>query len=764
MKASHQWLALGQLSRWMQAPKSVKRQKRRPMMDLLEPRCLLTASISEFITQPGGIISVEPLGIARGSEGNIWFTELHASKIGMINPTDPNHTVNALADGMPAGASPQSITSGPNGDLYFTESGATGFGNAIGLIDPSQPITQNNPPFTGTPGHMITAGSGPFGIASSDGKLWFTQTFSGQIGVLDPNTGAIDEISSTAANPFNINGFQSTITAGPNGNLWFTEQGAIATLNPGTGSITQVTLPTPNGTQVPFAITTGPDGNIWFVESDSASSAVGVIYTATLNGVAHTEVKEFAAPAGYHLGGITAGPDNNIWVTLSSTSGSAGQIGFVNVNLTDPTQDTFGSTIPIPTQGQAGGVLAVPNPAGIVAGPDGNLWFADFAGAVGVVNLNVQPHFVVSTAPPSSVTAGAGFGFTVTAEYGSGIVDTLFNGNVTVSLVNIPSGGSTTFGGGSLTVSAVHGVATFSGLSLNKAATGYTLQASASGTNAPAPAITSGLNVVAAAATKLTLTSQPPASIGTDTGFGFAVAAEDQFGNVATTYSGTVTVTVTTDAGGAGTKLSGTRMLNISPASATPGIATFSGLSLNNLGTGYKLGVNSSPALATATTNAFDVTVPVTPPPPPPPPPVPPPPPTITGESVVVTRKLNKKHKPVGKAILTGYTITFSTAMDQGSLANRANYQVALKVIKKVKVGKKKVSKTVLQPIGFSVSTVTSNSVTLKLAGNQKFPNGGQITIIAAPPSGVDNTSHVFLAQNGILAISPKGTRITRVS
>ena len=135
------------------------------------------------------------------------------------------------------------------------------------------------------------------------------------------------------------------------------------------------------------------------------------------------------------------------------------------------------------------------------------------------------------------------------------------------------------------------------------------------------------------------------------------------------------------------------------------------------------------------------------------------------GESVVINQKFNKKHKPIGKATLSGYTITFSTAMDQTALANHANYQVALKVIKKVKVGKKKVSRrTVLQPIGFSVSQVTSNSVTLKLAGNQKFPKGGQITVIAAPPGGVDNTSHVFLAHNGILTISPAGKRITLVS
>ena len=72
-------------------------------------------------------------------------------------------------------------------------------------------------------------------------------------------------ISSTTANPFNITGFQSMITLGSDGNLWFTESGAIAILNPATGAIKQVPLPTTNGAQTPLAITAGPDGNIWFV-------------------------------------------------------------------------------------------------------------------------------------------------------------------------------------------------------------------------------------------------------------------------------------------------------------------------------------------------------------------------------------------------------------------------------------------------------------------------------------------------------------------
>ena len=48
----------------------------------------------------------------------------------------------------------------------------------------------------------------------------------------------------------------------------------------------------------------------------------------------------------------------------------------------------------------------------------------------------------------------------------------------------------------------------------------------------------------------------------------------------------------------------------------------------------------------------------------PPPPPVPP---VITGEHAIFTRKTNKKGKPTGKPILTGFELDFSTPLDQGT-------------------------------------------------------------------------------------------------
>jgi hypothetical protein len=63
----------------------------------------------------------------------------------------------------------------------------------------------------------------------------------------------------------------------------------------------------------------------------------------------------------------------------------------------------------------------------------------------------------------------------------------------------------------------------------------------------------------------------------------------------------------------------------------------------------------------------------------------------------------------------------------------------------------------VLEPVPFTITGVTSNSVTLKPAGNQKFPKGGKIVINTSTPSGVTSSSGVSLRGSGVIAITPGG-------
>ena len=57
------------------------------------------------------------------------------------------------------------------------------------------------------------------------------------------------------------------ITAGPDGNLWFTEESVnqIGTINPDDARDHRVSHPRTGRT--PGRITAGPDGNLWFTES-----------------------------------------------------------------------------------------------------------------------------------------------------------------------------------------------------------------------------------------------------------------------------------------------------------------------------------------------------------------------------------------------------------------------------------------------------------------------------------------------------------------
>ena len=90
---------------------------------------------------------------------------------------------------------------------------------------------------------------------------------------------------------------------------------------------------------------------------------------------------------------------------------------------------------------------------------------------------------MVTTTPPTSVTANAPFGLTVTAEDGSGNIATTYTGPVTLVLSGGTSGAEL---GGTVTGNAVNGVAAFTGLTIDTAGTGYTLTAS-SGTLTSAP-------------------------------------------------------------------------------------------------------------------------------------------------------------------------------------------------------------------------------------------------------------------------------------
>ena len=215
--------------------------------------------------------------------------------------------------------------------------------------------------------------------------------------------------------------------------------------------------------------------------------------------------------------------------------------------------------------------------------------FAITPAAAAQLAFSVEPSTAVAgtnITPAVQVSARDAFGNTVPG----------FAATVTVAI-------GTNLGGGTLagttTVPAVSGVATFTDLSINKTATGYTLTASATGLGG---ATSTAFNITPAAAAQLVFSRQPPANTaaGANMTPGPSVTAQDQFGNVATGFTGNLTMSIGTNPGG-GT-LSGTTTVP-----AVSGIATFTALRINKSGTGYTL-VASGTGLTPGTSAAFNIT------------------------------------------------------------------------------------------------------------------------------------------------------------
>jgi hypothetical protein len=149
---------------------------------------------------------------------------------------------------------------------------------------------------------------------------------------------------------------------------------------------------------------------------------------------------------------------------------------------------------------------------------------------------------------------------------------------------------------GTTTVNAVGGLATFDDLTLDKAGVGYTLVFTSPGLIGQT---SDTFNITPAAASQLVFTVQPTnTAAGATITPAVEVTARDAFGNVATGFTGNVTLTIGSNPGG-GT-LGGTTTV-----AAAAGVASFATLSINNVGVGYTL-VAGSGGL-TGTSAIFDV-------------------------------------------------------------------------------------------------------------------------------------------------------------
>ena len=214
-------------------------------------------------------------------------------------------------------------------------------------------------------------------------------------------------------------------------------------------------------------------------------------------------------------------------------------------------------------------------------------------------NVTVGPATqLVFTTQPSGATAANGvfpIQPVVKVQDAGGNTVTTSSASVTLAIGTNPGGGALTCTTNPVTASS--GVATFAGCNLSKTGIGYTVTAASTGFTT----VTSNpFNINAPS--KVVFTTQPGGGArGVPWATQPVVKVEDSSGNVVTASSASVTLTIVTNPG------SGTLTCTTNPLAASYGVATFSGCSINNAGTGYTVKAASG-TLTTATSATFNIT------------------------------------------------------------------------------------------------------------------------------------------------------------
>jgi streptogramin lyase len=363
------------------------------------------APITEFST---GLPAVsDPSSLTPGPDGNVWFVDTGA--IGRITPSGE---ITEFTTGLNPGSMPHAIVPGDDRNLWFTDLGTT---KAIGKITPAGTITETT---TG-----LNPGAAPYEMtAGANGTLWFLDVgTTSAIGRITTSTGAIKEFAYTLDPVPTLN----EITGAPDGNVYFTDKGNV----PGVGKITPdgtITEATTPLMSMPSGIGAGPDGNVWFSDQ-AAPPAIGRV---TPGGV----VTEFTHANGLQTNSapdeITGGPDGDVWFDDQlSGSNAVGRVTPAGAIIEFPTAGTpwklvdgFDGNLWL-LQSQPNAVLRV-TPSGsltgftdglsatadlvdtdITEGADGNVWFVDKGSPVAIGRADVQLGPTATTGPASSIGA-----------------------------------------------------------------------------------------------------------------------------------------------------------------------------------------------------------------------------------------------------------------------------------------------------------------------------------------------------------------------
>jgi streptogramin lyase len=321
-------------------PAKPKSFRTRLALEQLEDRCM-PSTLTELPVLPTA--NAAPTGITTAYDGSVWFTENSANKVARLNPATGAVTEFSVPT---AASAPDQITATPDGNVWFTER----YGRNVGRINEAG----------GAIAEFAVPGTGayPTTIATVGSAVWFASADSAataRLGTIN-STGTITRLA-TGATRTTI----TSITGGPDGNLWVTEVSSYwgdavsEVVTTGFGSFTNFRLS--NRSAGPQSITVGSDGNLWFTEFNS--DKIGRIPTSATP--TNPQITEFALAAGSKPQQIVSGPDGALWFTEKGNN-KIGRITTTGV-VTELTISTASS-----------------QPFGITRGLDGRLWFTEESG------------------------------------------------------------------------------------------------------------------------------------------------------------------------------------------------------------------------------------------------------------------------------------------------------------------------------------------------------------------------------------------------
>ena len=302
---------------------------------------LAYGSTVEYAPGPGQAMGT----MATGSDGNVWYS--------YANLTSPGGGLRAMATG-----------------------------SNVVLASYAMPATLFPLPYQ-DPASLV---SGP------DGRLWFVQ---GEGPQGTPILGAVTTSGTYSAYSLPAGTAATGVTPGANNDLWIAA-GSVILNSTVTGTIRS--FPLPSGTTASGTPVIGPDGAVWFAASQSGAGAIGRMTTTGA-----VSVFPLARPTGAQPGwsvmatALTVSPTNVIWATVLAADpmGSA----------------STGSIVAVQTTGAMGTVAALPSYSCVLAceilsAQDGNGWTTSGNAIVRITPGGIVTSYTVVTKTGNAQVAG----------------------------------------------------------------------------------------------------------------------------------------------------------------------------------------------------------------------------------------------------------------------------------------------------------------------------------------------------------------------